>query len=288
MRPSILKLLNPDIIVEMLEMANRLEDWNKVLNTAGILHSYAQCIYEERQYHKAKGLPVPLMDMQRPLVYYFGFSHLMRGIAYQKQQKYDEAREMIYRYAELGWMEDLGVEGETIAEEFRGLARANLYMVDILSGKNGLLEEYRCFLQDHPEELLPGLGTILQAAVDYGLDVDDLLHTFAEQSAGFGDYEDAGNLSYYLNYCYHLALYHKRGGRLPEAMDWMMQALRLAHQSRHDSNFKRCLASFEALRGKVTAEESRRYDEVLADCLAQVVLGLHEPPDAGVQIRIFS
>ncbi|WP_339312077.1 hypothetical protein [Paenibacillus sp. FSL M7-0896] len=97
------------------------------------------------------------MDMQRPLVYYFGFSHLMRGSAYQKQQKYDDARERVYRYAELGWMEDLGVEGEAIAE-FRGLARANLYMVEILSGQTGLLEEYFCFLENNPEELLPNMG----------------------------------------------------------------------------------------------------------------------------------
>ncbi|WP_405105321.1 DNA-binding protein [Paenibacillus sp. FSL K6-1217] len=271
MRPSVLKLLNPDIIVEMLEMAYRLEDWDKVLNTAGILYSYAQCIYEERQYHKATGHPVPLMDMQRPLVYYFGFSHLMRGFAYQKQQKYDDAREMIYRYAELGWIEDLGVEGEAIAEEFRGLARANLYAVEILSGKTGLLEEYCCFLQDHPEELLPGLGTILQAAVDYRLDVDDLLHTFAEQSAGFGDYEDAGNLLHYFSYCYHLALYHKRAGRIQEALDWMMQSLRLAHQSRHDGNFKRCLALFEALWEGVTDEQAGEYHELVQKCLGQMV-----------------
>lgn len=278
MRPSILKLLNPDLIVEMLEMANRLEDWDKMLNTAGILYSYAQCIYEERQYHKAKGLPVPLMDMKCPLVYYFGFSHLMRGIAYQKQQKYDDAREMIFRYAELGWMEDLGVEGEAIAEEFRGLARANLYMVDILSGKTGLLEEYCSFLEDNPEELLPGLGAILQAATQYGFVVDDLLDRYAEQSAGFGAYEDRDNISHYYYYCYHLAIYHKQAGRMQEALDWMAQTLQLAHQSRHDSNFKRCLALFEALREKVTTEESRRYDEVLADCLAQVDLELPERP----------
>ncbi|WP_256703834.1 hypothetical protein [Paenibacillus sp. FSL H8-0259] len=126
MRPSILKSLNPEIIIEMIEMAYRFEEWDKMLDAAGILYSYAQCVYEERQYHKAKKLPVPLLGTARPLVYYFGFSHLMQGIAFQKQEKYGEARETIYRYAELGWMEDLGLEGLAIAEEFRGLARANL------------------------------------------------------------------------------------------------------------------------------------------------------------------
>ena len=282
MRPSLLKSLNPDIIVEMIEMAYRLEDWDKTLNTAGILYSYAQCSYEGRQYHKAQKFPVPILDTERPLVYYFGFSHLMRGMVYQKQGKYGEARQSIYRYAELGWMEDLGAEGQEIAEEFRGLARANLYMVEILSGKTEFMEGDARFLQDNPEELLPGLGAILQAAVQYGLDVDDLLHRFAEQSAGFGEYEDADNISHYYCYCYQLAVYHRWAGRLPEALDWTIHSLRLAHQSRHDGNFKRCLALSESLREEVTREEARRYHEVLAECLAQVVLELPEPPHAGV------
>ncbi len=139
--------------------------------------------------------------------------------------------------------------------------------MEILSGKTELLEGYVRFLQDNPEELLPGLGNILQAAVQYGLDVDDLLHTFAEQSAGFGDYEDAGNISHYFSYCYHLALYHERAGRLSEALDWTIQSLMLAHQSRHDGNFKRCLALFESLREGVTEEQARRYHKAVAECL---------------------
>ncbi|WP_330217231.1 DNA-binding protein [Paenibacillus durus] len=192
MRPSILKSLKPDIIVEMLEMAFHFENWDKLLNTSDILYSYAQYIYEERQYFKAKRLPVPHVNMARPLVYYYGFSHLMRGIACQKQGQYDQAREYIDKYAELGWMEDLGEEGMQIVEEFRFLARANGYALDIQSGKTERMAEYVAFLKKNPEELLPGIDTILQAALWHGLNVDDLLDTFAEQAAEFGEYEDAG------------------------------------------------------------------------------------------------
>lgn len=268
MRPSILKALNPDIIVEMLDMAYRLEEWDKMLNAAGVLHSYAQCVYEERLYHKAKGLPVPNLDTGRPLVYYFGFSHLMRGIAYLNKQMYSQSKESISCYAELGWMEDLGSEGQAVAEEFRGLARANLYIVEILSGRTEVLEEYTRFLEEHPEELLPGLGAIVQAAVQYGLDVKDLLDRYAEQSAGFGAYEDRDNISQYYCYCYHLALYRMQEGSAQEALDWTIHSLQLAHRSGHDGHFKRSLALYEKLRGIETAEGDRRYDEVLADCLA--------------------
>ncbi|WP_144415290.1 DNA-binding protein [Paenibacillus durus] len=267
MRPSILRSLKPDIIVEMLEMAFHCENWDKLLNTSDILYSYAQCIYEERQYYKAKKLPVPLVNMARPLVYYYGFSHLMRGIAYQKQGQYDQARESIDKYAELGWMEDLGEEGMQIVEEFRFLARANGFALDILSGKTERLAEYVVFLKNNPEELLPGLDTILQAALRHGLNVDELLDTFAEQAAEFGEYEDAGNVSHYYSYCYHLALYHKQAGGQDKALKYVMQALMLAHQSGNDRNFKKCMALFESLREGATEERIRQFEERLRGCL---------------------
>ncbi|WP_331709828.1 hypothetical protein [Paenibacillus riograndensis] len=69
---------------------------------------------------------------------------------------------------------------------------------------------------------------------------------------------------------------------MQEALEWTIQSLRLAHQSRHDGNFKRCLALFESLREDVTEEQARRYHEVLTECLGQVVLELPELHHAGV------
>ncbi|AIQ15139.1 DNA-binding protein [Paenibacillus durus] len=266
MRPSI-QSLKPDIMVEMLEMAFSFENWDKLLNTSDILYSYAQCIYEERQYYKAIGLPAPLADMARPLVYYYGFSHLMRG---KKQGQYDRAREYIDKYAELGWMEDLGEEGMQIVEEFKFLAKANLFALDILSGKTERLAEYVCFLQDNPEELLPGLGAVLQAALQHGLNVDNLLDTFAERTADFGEYEDVGNVSHYYNYCYNLTLYHKRFGQMTDALEYVMHSLGLAHQSGNDRNFKGCMALFESLRDGATEEQIQQYKEHLKGCLKEV------------------
>lgn len=110
-------------------------------------------IYEDRQYHKAMKLPIPHVQLERPLVYYFGLSHLMCGMAHQNQGSYEQARECIYKYAELGWMEDLDEEGMLVVKEFRFLAKTNLYAVDILSENIELIEEYVAFLQDNLEEI---------------------------------------------------------------------------------------------------------------------------------------
>ncbi|WP_179031100.1 DNA-binding protein [Paenibacillus kribbensis] len=267
MRISILKSLKPDIIVEMLKMAVAFENWKKVMETADILYQCVQRIYEERQYHKAMNLPIPYVQLERPLVYYFGLSHQMCGMAYQHQGAYEQARECIYKYAELGWMEDLEEEGMLVVEEFRFLAKNNLYAVDILSGNIELVEEYVAFLQDHPEEILPGLNTILQAALMYHLDVGDTLHTLAEQIDEFESYEDVENVSYYYSYCYHLAMYYRKYDRLQDAVGLTLQAMQLADQSGNDGQFKRCTALFESLREFATAEQIGEYREMLMQCL---------------------
>ncbi|MBT2289288.1 DNA-binding protein [Paenibacillus albidus] len=270
MRPSILKSLKPDVIVEMLEMAFRLENWDKMIETADILYDCVQCIYQERQYRKAKELPLLLLELERPLVYYYGFSHLMRGMAHQERGQYVESRACIDKYAELGWLEDLGEEGLEVVEEFRFVAQANGYALDLISGRVGVLDAYAEFLRENPEEVLLGLDTIVRAALRHGRDVDDLIAAFAEQTAEFGMYEDEGNLVHYYHYSYHMALYQKRAGRQGEALELVLRALRLAHQSGHDGHFKRSLALFESLREWAAGEQVREVQEILRGGLEEV------------------
>ncbi|WP_438498371.1 DNA-binding protein [Paenibacillus sp. IHBB 3054] len=265
MRPSFLKSINPDVIVEMLEMACRLEKWNKVIETAEILYECVQCLYQEQQYRKAKSLPMLTFELQHPMVYYYGFSHLMRGMAYQEKGQYEESRAYIDKYAELGWLEDLGEDGLEVVEEFRSLAQANGHALELLSGHVEVLAAYTDFLRENPEEVLPGLDTILRAALRHGLNVDELLETFSDQTAEFGTYEDEGNLAHYYSFSHHLALYQKRARRTEEALEQVLQAVRLAHRSGNDSYFKRSLALFESLRDWATAEQVREVQRMIKE-----------------------
>lgn len=210
MHLSILKAFNPDFLVEMLETAHYYEQWSKLLYTADILHSYAQRIYEERMYCKAVGKKIPLIKMHHPLVYYFGFSQQMRGVAYQHLGDYEQARESIYRYVELGWLEDLGSDGQEIAREFRLLAKANLYAVDILSGKIELLNDYAHFLQTYPNELLDGLVVIMQTALYYELNVDEQLSYLNDDISEIKLSQDKTVQSKFRRFCYLMNLYNMR------------------------------------------------------------------------------
>lgn len=74
---------------------------------------------------------------------------------------YEQAKVSIYRYAELGWLEGLGRNGLEIVREFRVLAKVDLYAVEILSGKIGLLKDYVRVLQNYPKGMLDGLVVIM-------------------------------------------------------------------------------------------------------------------------------
>lgn len=265
MRKSILKSLKPDIIVEMLDMAVAFENWNKVMERADMLYQCVQCIYEERQEHRTKGIPLPYIHTERPLIYYHGFSLQMRGKAYQKLGQMVQARTCIDQYAELGWKEELDEAGMQVVQELRHRAQVNRYALEIEAGHAELLEEYVNFLLEHPEECIAGLRTIVEAAVRYRWQIDRVLHMFSSQVQGVGVKLDSSNNEDMYHYCYHRALYEQWMGRQKKAVEFILQALRLADELEMNRYFKKCMSLLESLREDATEEQIGRYRAFLEE-----------------------
>ncbi|MCP1423867.1 tetratricopeptide (TPR) repeat protein [Paenibacillus xylanexedens] len=265
MRKSILKSLKPDIIVEMLDMAVAFENWNKVMERADMLYQCVQSFHEERQEYRSKGVPAPHINIERPLVYYYGFSHLMRGMAHQKMGQVDQARACIDQYAELGWMEDLDEVGMQAVQEFRHKAQVNRYALEIEAGQVQLLEEFVNFLLEHPEEWLVGLKVITEAAVRHRWQIDHVLQVIEDQIQGVGREIDSLNNDDVYHYCYQRACYEQWMGRPQEAVEFILKAIRLAGKLGMDQYFIRCMALLESLREEATAEQIGRYRVMLEE-----------------------
>ncbi|WJM08330.1 DNA-binding protein [Paenibacillus sp. PK1-4R] len=263
MRKSILKSLKPHIIVEMLDMAVAFENWNKVMERADMLYQCVQSIHEERQEYRSEGVPAPHIHIERPLVYYYGISHLMRGMAHQKLGQVDQARACIDQYAELGWLEDLDEVDMLVVQEFRHKALVNRYALEIEAGQVELLEEFVNFLLEHLEEGLAGLKVITEAAVRHRWQIDRVLHVFEDQIQGIGREEDSSNNDDMYHYCYQRALYEQWMGRPQEALEFILQAIRLADKLGMNRYFIRCTALLESLREEATEEQIGRYRVML-------------------------
>jgi hypothetical protein len=193
----------------------------------------------------------------------------MKGMAFQKQGKYEAARDCIEKYAELGWFNGLDQYGEAEVEYYRYVARANLYALDILSGHAEVLQEYIQFLRNNPEELLPGLLSIVEGASRYDYPLEAVLESFAEQIEGFKYFEEPVNVSYYFRFCYQLALYYIKQQQFTVALGYILQSLMLSDTlgMEHEHEFRKCTAIFEIFRSQATATQQDQYITILKGVL---------------------
>lgn len=251
-----------DALLKTLQIYFTLRMWDEVERFSDQLHAAAGAIYDEQQQRRARKLEV-IFDAELPLVYYYGFSYLAKSTALQKQGNYAAAKEYVAKYAELGWFNDLDEAGLEEVERFRLFAKANSYTLDLLSGAFGVLPEYVKFLEDNPEEILPGMVTIMESANLHHWDVDDILMTFTKQIDEFNEYEDHINRTHNFTFMYQLALYYVKKADYQKALDYTVQALELSHALNNDRDFKMCTALFETFRDLATREQQEKYGKIM-------------------------
>ncbi|WP_342420014.1 DNA-binding protein [Paenibacillus sp. FSL H8-0168] len=258
-----------DTLVNMIKLSFSFADGANMIALCDRLYSHVNQKYQELQLYKARKKPIQPIHTKRPLVYYYGYSHLMKGMAFQKQGKYEAARDCIEKYSELGWFNGLDQYGEAEVEYYRYAARANLYALDILSGHAEVLQEYMQFLRNNPEELLPGLLSIVEGASRYDYPLEAVLESFAEQIEGFKYFEEPVNVSYYFRFCYQLALYYIKQQQFTVALGYILQSLMLSDTlgMEHEHEFRKCTAIFEIFRSQATATQQDQYITILKGVL---------------------
>lgn len=142
----------------------------------------------------------------------------------------------------------------------------NRYALEIEAGQVELLEEFVNFLLfEHPEEGLVGLQVITEAAVRHRWQIDRVLHMFEDQIQGDGRKIDSSNNDDTYQYCYQRALYEQWMGRPQEAVEFILQAIRLADKLGMDRYFIRSTALLESLREEATEEQIGRYRVMLEE-----------------------
>ncbi|RPK19995.1 DNA-binding protein [Paenibacillus xylanexedens] len=258
---QIQNITNLDYLVQMTQMAYKTEQFERVIHIAEHLYSCAHDTYKQVQFLKAKNKKKRL-NINRPLVYYFGISHLLKGLALQKLERYHESLECIDKYQELGWFIGLDADGQVVVDDFRMFAQANRYSVHILMGNKEVLDEYITFLLDHPEEIIPECITILEAAIAHGWQIDEYLEKILPYNESFALLEEAENVSLFVHYMYCLALY-----RMPlcksDAIDALIRGIAVSCKIELEAGFRKCCALFESLRDSATENQVVQYKNIL-------------------------
>lgn len=247
--------------------------WVEAENYADELARLALALYERQAWKEED------FSSERPLVHYYGKAYLFKAGTYEYRGMYQESRKWIAQYADLSWFEGLDEEGEAEVRLLKMFAEANYMSVDIKSGNRTRIAEYVAFLENHPDEIVEGLITLVESANRHDFFVDDILVKFndnIEQYRNFGqedmliqdriDEHKPKEPPYVFRYAVffqNYAIYNFRKGFYEEGLTNILHSMYAATKLRHkDLHANVPMAIFEIYRRFANEEQTQQYNKL--------------------------
>ncbi|MCE3201676.1 DNA-binding protein [Paenibacillus sonchi] len=262
--------IQADSLVDMLKASFTLENWDSIILIADKLHEEINNIYQTNQQKRASGRSVNIFQLKRSVVYYFGYSMCLKGIALQKLGKYVEARACIDRYSELGWINGMDARGLDEVEYYRNIAVANRYVVDLSEGNKDVLEYYVSYIRQNNDEILPGIIHILESSILHNFRVDVILEEFMDKIFEEAEYyKQNRNIRYFIDCVYLLSLYYSKNGKISDSINNTLYVLTTSVSLNDNKGFRKAAALYESLRGQATAEQQEQYSKLMNKILEE-------------------
>jgi hypothetical protein len=254
-----------DATVKMIKAAFSFELWDEVIRFSESL--YIRVYNALKEDHIKVGYTF-YNSLNRTLVYYYGYSLLMKGTAFKKLGRYAEAKECITQYADLSWFENLNQDGLKDVEYFTYVAVPNRLEIELLLGNLSVLEDFISFLQNQHQfyEVLHGVIALLKTANTYKLNIDKELSLFSNQINELikNSYKVENVLiSLRCNFFDELTQYYVNKEDYQEAIGYCLHLLLLASKSEQTKIFKRAVLYMEELRDYVTPSQIKTYKSIL-------------------------
>ncbi|RYL93122.1 hypothetical protein EWI07_08470 [Sporolactobacillus sp. THM7-4] len=256
-----------DALLQLANVYYTLQNWHKMGFFADELRTLATVIYRGR-YQNKKGKRKPgKLNIDRPLVVYYGQGYLIKGGALEYQEQYEEAKKYIDGYADLSWFEGLDEIGRLEVEKFKVFARMNCYNIDLSTGNFEVLNDYVHLLEKYPDEILPSMVVILMAANKYRIKIDTVLKKLASKiSVGVHSenyYSRATYRNRYAEFHYQLAIYNFANRRIKEGIENTLQCLKLSVEEDNKGKMLDCISLFEKFKGQATKEQETIYETIV-------------------------
>ncbi|MGF7049553.1 tetratricopeptide (TPR) repeat protein [Paenibacillus sp. DS2015] len=261
-----------DALVELMNIYYTMNKWEKVEQYADELITLSTIVLQnEKRLRLGNRSDEPLVT-DKPLVNYYAYGYLMKGVALEQEGSYKEALKYVAGYADLSWIEGLDQEGHLIVERYHMWSIANTYTLEILMGNVNILPEYTQLLHDNPQEILPGLLTIMKSVNRHGFSVDDILVQFNDaileyEKDPFSDlsngYTNVYNRVRYADLCYQIAIYHFTKMRYREGIRHTLQSITINANINRKSEVIDSMSLFDRYRRFATEEELKQYSRII-------------------------
>ncbi|AJS58911.1 hypothetical protein [Paenibacillus sp. IHBB 10380] len=261
-----------DALYKILNIYYSMNKWEKIEYYADELIVLSNIVLQSEKSRRLGKRPYERLNTEKPLVGYYGYGYLMKGSALEHLGRYEEAMKYVAAYADLSWVEVSDQQGQLLVEKFRVWAIANTYTLKILMGNVSILPEYTQLLQDHSQEVLPGLLTIMESANQHGFSVDDILEQFNDaiqeyEKDPFSDlsngYTDVSNRIRCANLCYQIALYQFGNKRYREGIRSSLQSFTIYANINKKGGIIASMSLFDNYRRLASKEELEEYNRII-------------------------
>ncbi|RAT98944.1 helix-turn-helix transcriptional regulator [Brevibacillus sp. Leaf182] len=250
-----------DALLQLANVCYTLHKWRQMEHYADELRELSTIVYEDELRRRKSNIPSEMLTTERHLVVYYGQSFLIKSVALEKQELYEEAKRYVEGYADLSWFGLLDEIGQIEVQKFRTWATANLYTLNILIGDGDVIPEYIQFLDDHPKEILSGLVTIVKAANEHGFSIDSIFDKFAENIDSFKGRIDAIGLSEHIQFRNEMAKYLLEKEKYAEGLNETFQCLVLSDITKDYNNYSSLFKLWVWVsKSLVDKQQSRRGD----------------------------
>ncbi|OWA36095.1 hypothetical protein B9G55_09560 [Saccharibacillus sp. O16] len=247
--PDALKL---DALLQLSNLYYELGKYIEMERVADELYLHATNVYERLR--RGESLPEddPKPFPRRPLVLYYGSGLLHKQLALIEQKRYEEARPYSERYGNLDHFELLDEGDHEEVQNFKIFAQGNRLDIELMLGNFSVLPEYEDYMDHYPNELLPCLTNLVEAANLHGVDIDDLIAKrylpLEEYLASRPDnyYPESIIRSTFASLHYHLAVYHYHRQRQNECAIHVRECWQLSQDMNNQQHFRQ-LASLLSL-----------------------------------------
>ncbi|ADO59755.1 hypothetical protein [Paenibacillus polymyxa] len=266
-----------DVLAKLLKMSYSLDDWNKVIELSEKLN---QCSLQ--QLNEKTGNQI---NLKRPLIYYCGYSNLMKSEGLQKIGKYQEALKYIDLYRDMNWYGSMTPQEAEIANDFKNYAKANTLTIKVLQGDHIALTEYVDYLKEHPKEILCGLTNVARAATYYQWDIDNILSSFPNYITNFDSDGDTVKNHYYIDLLYMIALYRFTRQEYVDAIDYTLLILESALTLKEHNGYKKSTALFQMFHSKASLQQVNQYTGLMQSILEEELRNEKNLIFDGVDIR---
>lgn len=240
-----------DAVFHLARVCYSLKKWSEVEEYAGELELLSTTLCGEEE-----------IAPKRHPVYYYGMGLLYKAAIAEERGLFELSKKYVLNYANLEWFEPLNESGQKEAERFKTWGKANLYTLEVLTGNEGIIDEYADYLAslNRLNDVVAGLNNIIASANTYGFNVDHVLARFSGSIARFDLFNGDPILSdRHLQYRYHKAFYAFRQDRVPEGLYETLRCLSLANQMKKYEDTFRCISLFEKYREHASVEQLRAY-----------------------------